>query len=173
MNKQIKNLMILFWIIIISRFLPMIFFPLTDTTEARYANTALIMSKLDDWITPYYDYGVPFWGKPPLAFWFEALSYKIFGIHDFTPRFPSMLITLATIWLIYKLLITLENKITAWLAITIYSGMTLVFVLSGAVITDPYLTFGTTLSLVSFLMVINGHTKYWNYLFLWEPDLAY
>jgi 4-amino-4-deoxy-L-arabinose transferase-like glycosyltransferase len=165
MNKQIKNLMILFWVITISRFLPMFFLPLADTTEARYANTALIMSKLNDWITPYYDYGVPFWGKPPFAFWFEALSYKIFGIHDFTPRFPSMLITLATIWLVYKLLITLENKTTAWLAITIYSGLTLVFALSGAVITDPYLTFGTTLSLVSFLMVINGHIKYWNYLF--------
>ncbi|NOX15713.1 MAG: glycosyltransferase family 39 protein [Epsilonproteobacteria bacterium] len=165
MNKQIKNFMILFWIITISRFLPMIFLPLTDTTEARYANTALIMSKLNDWITPYYDYGVSFWGKPPLAFWFEALSYKIFGIHDFTPRFPSMLITLMTIWLIYKLVVTLENKITAWLTITIYSGLMLVYALSGAVITDPYLTFGTTLSLVSFLMVINGYEKYWNYLF--------
>jgi len=165
MSKQVKNLTILFWTIILSRFIFTVFLPLTDTTEARYANTALIMAKINDWITPYYDYHVPFWGKPPLAFWFQALSYKIFGIADFVPRFPSLLITLATAWLIYKLLITFYNKTTAMLAIVIYSSMSLVYALSGAVITDPYLTFGTTLSLVSFLMVINNHKKYWNYLF--------
>ncbi len=165
MNKQIKNLKILFWIITISRFISMIYLPLADTTEARYSNTALIMSKIGDWITPYYDYGVPFWGKPPLSFWFQALSYKLFGIHDFVPRLPSLLITLATIWLIYKLLIVFSNKMTAMLAIVIYSSMLLVYALSGAVITDPYLTFSTTLSLVAFFMVINGKERFWNYLF--------
>jgi 4-amino-4-deoxy-L-arabinose transferase-like glycosyltransferase len=165
MNKQIRNLTLLFWGLTISRFFSMIFLPLADTTEARYANTALMMSKLNDWITPYYDYGVPFWGKPPLSFWAQALSYKLFGIYDFVPRIPSLLITLATIWLIYKLLILTSNKMTALLAIVIYSSMLLVYALSGAVLTDPYLAFSTTLSLVSFLLYIRGEAKIWSYLF--------
>ncbi|MDL2339624.1 MAG: hypothetical protein QFE16_17460, partial [Pseudomonadota bacterium] len=42
-------------------------YPLTDTTEARYAEIARKMVELGDWITPWYDYGVPFWAKPPLS----------------------------------------------------------------------------------------------------------
>ncbi len=164
-NKYTKNLMILFWFIVTSRFLLMIYLPLTDTTEARYANIALIMAKTRDWITPYFDYDIPYWGKPPLSFWFQALSYRLFGIHDFVPRLPSMLITLGTAWLIYKLLITISNKTTALWAIIIYFSSLLVYALSGVVLLDTYLTFATTLSYVSFVMFIKGYRKYWNYLF--------
>jgi len=138
--------------------------PLTDTTEARYANTALMMSNLNDWITPFFRYGEPFLGKPPFAFWFEALSYRIFGVADFVPRLPSLLITIATVWLIYKLLITLNDKLTATIASIIYMSSYSVFLVSGAVMTDAFLVFGTTLSLVSFLLVVNGYRDYWRYL---------
>jgi len=165
MNKETHNLTLLFWLITLSRIISMVFLPLADTTEARYANTAMIMAKLGDWITPYYDYGVPFWGKPPLSFWAQALSYKFLGVHDYTPRVPSLLITLCTAWLIYILVKRFHGKLSALLAIVIYSSMLLVFSLSGAVITDPYLTFSTTLSLVAFVMVINDKVRVWNYLF--------
>ena len=164
-NKYIKNLKILFSCIVISRLFLMYFLPLTDTTEARYANIALIMSKTRDWITPYFDYGIPYWGKPPLSFWLQAISYNIFGIHDFVPRIPSLLITLGTAWIIYKLMITLKDEITALWAIIIYFSSLLVYALSGAVLMDPYLTFATTLSYASFIMVLNGYKRYWNYLF--------
>ena len=166
MNQRYnKKLLVLFWMITISRFFSMFFIPLTDTTEARYANIALIMAKTGNWITPYFDYGVPFWGKPPLSFWFQAFFYKLFGVYDFVPRIPSLIVTLGTSWLIYKFLTIVSNKTSALLAIVIYSSTLLVYVLSGAVLTDPYLTFGTTLSLLSFLMVIKGEQRYWGYLF--------
>ncbi len=165
MSKQIRNLTILFFGVTAIRVISIFLLPLTDTTEARYANTALMMSNLNDWITPFFKYNDPFLGKPPLAFWFEALSYKIFGIADFVPRLPSLLITLATVWLIYKLVSTLHDRLSAVLASLIYMSCAVVFVLSGVVMTDPFLVFGTTLSLVSFLFVINGHKNYWRYLF--------
>jgi 4-amino-4-deoxy-L-arabinose transferase-like glycosyltransferase len=34
-----------------------------DTSEARYAEMARKMVELNDWITPMFDYGVPFWGN--------------------------------------------------------------------------------------------------------------
>ena len=165
MRTQIRQLTVLFWSVVALRVISIFLMPLSDTTEARYANTALMMSNLNDWITPFFKYNNPFLGKPPLAFWFEALSYKIFGIADFVPRLPSLLITLATVWLIYKLVITLHDKLSAVLASLIYTSTAVAFILSGVVMTDAFLVFGTTLSLVSFLLVINGHKSYWRYLF--------
>jgi len=164
-KKEATKLKILFWGIVASRLFLMIFLPLTDTTEARYSNIALIMSKTGDWITPYFDYGIPYWGKPPLSFWFQALSYDIFGIYDFVPRIPSLLITLGTAWIIYKFIKILKDEITALWAIIIYFSSLLVYALSGTVLLDPYLTFAITLSYASFTMVLNGHKRYWGYLF--------
>jgi len=165
MRTQIRQLTVLLWSVVALRVVSIFLMPLSDTTEARYANTALMMSNLNDWVTPFFKYNDPFLGKPPFAFWFEALFYKIFGIADFVPRLPSLFITLATLWLIYKLVITLHDKLSAILASLIYMSTAVVFMLSGVVMTDPFLVFGTTLSLVSFLFVINGHKEYWRYLF--------
>ena len=40
-------------------------YPLMDTTEARYGEMARLMVETGNWLTPLFDYGVPFWGKPP------------------------------------------------------------------------------------------------------------
>ena len=50
----------------LARFATMGIYPLSDTTEARYAEVARKMLELGDWITQWYEYGVPFWAKPPL-----------------------------------------------------------------------------------------------------------
>jgi len=165
MQNTFKNLILALSSLLGARLILMYYFPLTDTTEARYANTALMMAKLNDWISPYYDYGVPFWGKPPLSFWAQALSYKLLGISDFAPRLPSLLISLATAWLMYHLVKTLINAKTALWSVVIYFGMLLSFQLSGAVLTDPFLTFSTTLSLVAFIMFILNAKPTWGYLF--------
>jgi len=165
MQAKIRQLKLLFWSVVALRVVSIFLMPLADTTEARYANTALMMSNLNDWITPFFKYNDPFLGKPPLAFWFEALSYKIFGVADFVPRVPSLFITLATVWLIYKLVATLHDQLSAILTALIYISTSAVFILSGVVMTDSFLVFGTTLSLVSFLLVVNGHKEYWRYLF--------
>jgi len=164
-SRYIKSFIALFWGIIAIRVISIFLLPLTDTTEARYANTALMMSNLNDWITPFFKYHNPFLGKPPFAFWFEALSYKIFGIADFVPRLPSLFITLATVWIMYKLVLIIHDRPSAILTSLIYISCPVVFVLSGVVMTDTFLVFGTTLAMVSFLLVINGHKSYWRYLF--------
>jgi len=143
----------------------MIYFPLQDTTEARYAEMARIMAETGDWITPYFDYNVPFWGKPPLVFWLEALSIKLFGVNDFAPRLPSLLFTLATAGLIYHFMRKTKDQESAFWAVTIYFTTLLVFLLSGAVILDPVFTFTTTLAYISFVMVLKDRETYWGYLF--------
>jgi 4-amino-4-deoxy-L-arabinose transferase-like glycosyltransferase len=143
----------------------MLIFPLTDTTEARYAEVARIMMETGDWITPYFDYNIPFWGKPPLSFWLQAIAFKLFGVNEFAPRLPSLIATLLTTGLIFYFLTSVADKRTGLWASLIYCSIALVYMLSGVVITDPLLALGTTLSMVSFVMVLKHKAAYWGYLF--------
>ncbi|MEN3809069.1 phospholipid carrier-dependent glycosyltransferase, partial [Chromobacterium piscinae] len=65
------------------RLLAMWAIPLTDTTEARYAEIARKMLETGNWVTPLHDYGVPFWAKPPLSTWLSAASMGLFGVNEF------------------------------------------------------------------------------------------
>jgi 4-amino-4-deoxy-L-arabinose transferase-like glycosyltransferase len=39
----------------------------------------------------------PFWEKPPLFFWLQSLSMKIFGINEFASRFPNVIVGIVSI----------------------------------------------------------------------------
>tara|TARA_B100001778_G_scaffold294874_1_gene266776 strand:+ start:124 stop:411 length:288 start_codon:yes stop_codon:yes gene_type:complete len=60
-----KSYAIIFWVMILIRGIFNYEIPLTDNTEARYAEIARIMSETQNWITLQIDYGIPFWAKPP------------------------------------------------------------------------------------------------------------
>ncbi|WP_137887258.1 glycosyltransferase family 39 protein [Pseudomonas sp. 2FE] len=77
----------------------MAFVPLTDTTEARYAEIARKMLETGNWITPLHDYAVPFWAKPPLSTWLAAAAMGLFGETELAVRLPSLLLSLAVLWL--------------------------------------------------------------------------
>lgn len=79
MFKRVDLLLWLLLAFLLGRLLTMAIMPLTDTSEPRYAEIARIMAETGDWVTPWFNYGVPFWGKPPLAFWLEAASFRLFG----------------------------------------------------------------------------------------------
>ena len=67
-----KKLSISQWMLILAvallsiRFLSLGLYPLYDTTEARYGEIARIMFETQNWVTPQFDYNVPFWGKARL-----------------------------------------------------------------------------------------------------------
>ena len=42
-------------------------YPLYDPSESRYAEMGRKMLETGNWVTPLIDYGIPFWGKPPLS----------------------------------------------------------------------------------------------------------
>ncbi|MFA5454268.1 MAG: glycosyltransferase family 39 protein [Sulfurimonas sp.] len=165
MNKKHLILYIIILLLITVRVVAIFVIPLADTTEARYGHIAYIMATSNDWITPYFDQNVPFWGKPPFSFWMQAISYKIFGMHDFSARVPSMIFTIFSIGLIFHYLRTFYTFTSALWGVIIYLGFLLVFILSGAILTDPYLAFATTLSMISFMMVMKNQPSYWGYLF--------
>jgi len=149
--------------VLLIRWLSMAWIPLIDTSEPRYAEIARLMLVSGDYITPWFEPGVPFWGKPPLSFWSEALAMKWLGVNEFAVRFPSWIVTVLTVFLIYVFTKTFFSRETARLASLIYVSSGLVFLSAGAVITDPFLTLGITLSLVAFPLAIKTGQQHWRY----------
>ena len=158
----------LFWLlcaILALRLLTMAVLPMSDTTEPRYAETARLMAERSDWITPWFTPEQPFWGKPPLSFWAQAASLKLFGVHDFAARLPSWLAMIGILWLTLRLARQQGGERLAWWSGLVLASMALPFVSAGAVLTDPFLAFGTTLSLVSLALASRGRPIPWGWLF--------
>ncbi len=157
------NFFIVVVAIVVLRLIGMAYVPLTDTSEPRYAEIARLMVTGNDWITLWFEPGTPFWGKPPLAFWLEALSFKMLGINEFAVRLPSLLATLATLWLLWRFALQQSSRRVAQSAVLIYLTTALVFLSSGAVLTDPFLTLGVTWSLTAFCLAVAEPRWYWRY----------
>ena len=75
--------------IVVVRLVSLAAYPLTDPTEARYGEIARKMLETRQWIMPQFEYGVPFWGKPPLSTWLSAAAMGVFGVNEFAARLPS------------------------------------------------------------------------------------
>ncbi len=149
----------------ICRLIANIFIPLNDTTEARYSEIARKMLETGDWVTLFHDYGVPFWAKPPLATWVSALSMKLFGINEFAVRFPSLLLSVAVLGLVWILAKKQLDEVAAMVAVVVLAGTFYFFLDAGAVMTEPALIFCTTLAFVSFWLALTENKVLWSYLF--------
>ncbi|MDF1554283.1 MAG: glycosyltransferase family 39 protein [Deferrisomatales bacterium] len=162
---------LLLWLLLSAgfcRLLSLGLYPLSDKTESRYGEIARIMAETGNWVTPHIDYGVPFWGKPPLATWLSAMAIKLFGANEFAVRFPSFALAIGTVSLVFFLARNQKRKDLALVASVILCVSPMFFVAGGAVMTDPALVFGTTLSMVGFYAaVVSGDAfrKLWGYLF--------
>ena len=150
--KKIDSLVLLRWTLVVAilvRLMTLGLYPVNDTTEARYAEIARKMYELNDWITPWFDYGVPFWGKPPMSTWLSAASFHMFGVNEFAARFPHFLTALLISWLVWgwlKLRSARESTIAValiWIAPLFYAS-------SGAVMMDMTLTLGYVMTMRGF-----------------------
>jgi 4-amino-4-deoxy-L-arabinose transferase-like glycosyltransferase len=132
------------------RLLAMVTVPFTDTTEARYGEIARKMVETGNWITPQFDYGVPFWGKPPLHTWLAAGGMEFFGVSEFAARLPIFLTSFAVLLLVYIWVADIAGRNTALLSVVVLSSMGLFFGASAFVMTDMPMVLGTTLVMVAF-----------------------
>jgi 4-amino-4-deoxy-L-arabinose transferase-like glycosyltransferase len=139
-------------------------FPLYDTTEARYGEMARIMFETNNWVTPQFDYNVPFWGKPPFQTWISALSFSWFGISEFTARLPHFCCGLLTCYLVYRFTKSLTNNSTAIFSLLILTSSLGFIIAIGMVMTDSALLMAYTLAMLSYWQcysqkdkVVSGH----------------
>lgn len=172
-DKTTKILIAVLALIILTRLLSLGMYPVFDPTEGRYAEIGRKMLETGNWVTPFIEYGVPFWAKPPLSFWLTTISYKIFGISEFTARLPSFLCMMVELFLVfgfYKKFCQLQNSGTdarneGLTAAIVFSSMSLFFYLAGGVMTDPSLSLGITLTMIAFWRAVVWKDKYWDWAF--------
>lgn len=148
--SAVRTLHMVLMALLALRVLGMVTVPFTDTTEARYAEIARIMVETGNWITPQFDYGVPFWGKPPLHTWLAAGGMRLFGINEFAARLPIFLTTLGVLALIYHWVKEIVGRNAALLSVCVLASMGLFFGAAGFVMTDMVMVLGTTLAMVGF-----------------------
>ena len=62
--------------------------PLIDRDEPRFAEASREMLQRGDYVVPYFNNRYRF-DKPPLTYWIQTTSYRVFGDNDFAARLPS------------------------------------------------------------------------------------
>ena len=75
---------------------------LLDDADTVHAEAAREMLQRHDWVTLYVN-GIRYLEKAPLMYWGVATSYTLFGISEWSTRFPLMLVVLAMILSTYGL----------------------------------------------------------------------
>src|SRR5437763_3012822 len=73
---------------------------LMDDVDAVQAQIARNMLDSGDWVTARLD-GVKYLEKSPLKYWLIAISYKIFGVHDWAARLPGAILGVLACWLVF------------------------------------------------------------------------
>ena len=145
----ITGLLIIFAILSL-RLISLGLYPYFDTTEARYGETARIMFETQNWVTPFFNYDVPFWGKPPFYVWITALGFSSLGVTEFAGRLPHFICGLVTLFILYRFTKTVADKRSALLAVLVLSTSMGFIVSSGIVMTDTALLMSVTLSMTSY-----------------------
>ncbi|HEV2690773.1 MAG TPA: glycosyltransferase family 39 protein [Bryobacteraceae bacterium] len=126
---------------------------LMDDVDAVQAQIARNMLDSGDWVTARLD-GIPYLEKSPLKYWTMAVSYMIFGVHDWAARLPMALSAIILCWL--------TARIGAWAFSAragLYAGLSLatcigLFLFTRILIPDVGLTLTITLAMWSLLRAL-------------------
>jgi len=124
-----------------------------DDVDAVQAQIARNMLDSGDWVTAHLD-GIPYLEKSPLKYWMMAVSYMIFGVHDWSARLPVALAAVVLCWL--------TARIGAWAFSAragLYAGLSLatsigLFLFTRILIPDVVLTLTITLAMWSLLRAL-------------------
>lgn len=103
--KSLSNLQINFGILFIAALLFIPFLGnvhLFDWDEINFAESAREMLLTGDYFRVQINFQ-PFWEKPPLFFWMQVVSMRLWGINEFAARFPNAIIGVITLLVLYNI----------------------------------------------------------------------
>lgn len=124
--------------------LPLGIRPLSTPDETRYGEIPHEMIKSGDWAVPHL-IDLRYFEKPPMGYWLNAISLKLFGENNFAVRLPTALAAGLSAWFIWLLLMRLGYpQRIALAAAAVYLGMTEVLVVGTVAVLDtPFSMFLT------------------------------
>ena len=119
--------------------------PLIDRDEPRFAEASREMIGRADYIVPYFNNQLRL-DKPPLAYWAQIASYRIFGENDFAARFPSVVAAALTALSIFAWGSRSGGEKAGWWAAIIFTLSLQTFVHAKAAVADMWLVLFMTIA---------------------------
>lgn len=159
--------------------------PLVDRDEPRFAEASREMRERSDYVVPWFNDKYRF-DKPPLIYWTQMASYRLFGENDFAARFPSTVAAALTAALLFVWGRRIGGDRVGWWAAIIFTLCLQTFAHARASVADMWLVFFVTAAhwagyelLAEYLrnndsqletarpraVGANPHLKYWRILF--------
>lgn len=136
---------------------------LFDWDEINFAESAREMLVSGNYLRVQVDFQ-PFWEKPPLFIWLQALSMKVFGINEFAARFPNAVIGIITLLTFYFLGKRLLDARFGFLWALAYLGSVTPHLYFKSGIIDPWFNYFMFLSVVHIALPDNkasGKSFFW------------
>ena len=139
---------------------------LFDWDEINFAESAREMIVSGNFSRVQIDFH-PFWEKPPLFFWMQALSMKLFGINEFAARFPNAVIGIFSLITLYFIGKRLYDEKFGLLWALAYLGSFLPHLYFKSGIIDPFFNYFIFLSVIFLAKSIreDGESKGLRYAF--------
>ncbi|MDP5168952.1 MAG: glycosyltransferase family 39 protein [Bacteroidia bacterium] len=122
--------------------------PLFDWDEINFAEAAREMLATGNYLQVQINYQ-PFWEKPPLFFWMQALSMSWFGVGEYAARFPNAVIGIFTILALYREGSAWRNALFGRLVALFYLATMLPSIYFKTGIIDPTFNFFIFLGLMN------------------------
>ena len=119
--------------------------PLIDRDEPRFAEASREMIERGDYIVPRFNNQLRL-DKPPLAYWAQVASYRIFGQNDFAARFPSAVAAALVAMSILAWGSRIGGNHVGWWAAIIFTLSLQTFIHAKAAVADMWLVLFVTLA---------------------------
>ena len=137
---------------------------LMDDVDSVTAQIARNMIDSGDWVTPRLN-GIAYFEKPALRFWIVAVSYLIFGVHDWAARLPIALAAIALCWVVRGIGIWGGSRRAGNLAGIVLATCVGLFLFTRILIPDVVLTLSVTLAIWGMARALEPdepHPDRWN-----------
>ena len=136
---------------------------LQDDVDAVQAQIARNMLTSGNWVTARLD-GVIYLEKSPLIYWLMAISYKVFGVHDWAARIPIVLSCVGLAWLTAAFGMWAFGKRAGFYAGVCIATCVGLWLFTRILIPDVMLTFTVALAMWAFLRCLQEdepHPRLW------------
>jgi 4-amino-4-deoxy-L-arabinose transferase-like glycosyltransferase len=147
---------------------------LMDDVDAVQAQISRNMLASGDWVTAHLD-GVVYLEKAPLIYWLMALSYHVFGVHDWVARIPVALSAIGLCWLTAAFGTWAFGRKAGFYAGLCMATCIGLFLFTRILIPDVMLTFTVTLAMWAFLRALDEterHPRSWAFLLAFSLGLG-
>jgi 4-amino-4-deoxy-L-arabinose transferase-like glycosyltransferase len=118
--------------------------PLIDRDEPRFAEASREMIQRANYVVPYFNDQLRL-DKPPLTYWAQVASYRIFGESDFSARFPSAIAAALTALVVLAWGRRIGTPGLGWWAAIIFTLSLQTFLHAKAAVADMWLVLFVTL----------------------------